>query len=78
MLTELHIGLARPEEAIAFLRGAKVDYLAFCRPLPRRNHCRDEGRWSLCKSVGRQRTDYLHPVPIAGPSGLQIYRVELP
>lgn len=30
MLTELNTGLALPEEAIAFLRGAKVDYVAFC------------------------------------------------
>ena len=30
MLTELNTGLAMPEEAIAFLRGAKVDYVLFC------------------------------------------------
>lgn len=30
MLTELHIGLAKPQEAEAFLRGAKVSILAFC------------------------------------------------
>lgn len=30
MLTELNTGLAMPAEAIAFLRGAKVDYVVFC------------------------------------------------
>lgn len=30
MLTELHIGLAKPQEAEAFLRGAKVSIIAFC------------------------------------------------
>jgi hypothetical protein len=34
MLTELHIGLAEPEEAEAFLRGAGVTVLAFCRTDP--------------------------------------------
>lgn len=30
MLTELHVGLAKPQEAEAFLKGAKVTILGFC------------------------------------------------
>ncbi len=34
MLTEMHIGLAQPQEAEAFLRGAGVNVLAFCAGNP--------------------------------------------
>lgn len=79
MLTELHIGLARPEEAIAFLRGAKVDYLAFCPTFAQTRTIAATKTDGLYASLlAGNVPDYLHPVPIAGPSGLQIYRVELP
>ncbi len=79
MLTELHIGLARPEEAIAFLRGAKVDYLAFCPTFAQtRTIAATKADGLYASLLAGNVPDYLHPVPIAGPSGLQIYRVELP
>jgi hypothetical protein len=34
MLTELHIGLAEPKEAEAFMRGAGVTAVAFCNEDP--------------------------------------------
>ncbi|MCJ8236984.1 hypothetical protein [Peteryoungia algae] len=79
MLTEIHIGLAEPEEAAAFLRGSGVDYLVFCPTFAQTQvmaAMKTDGLYA--QLLAGKVPGYLRPVPIGGPSGLQIYRVELP
>ena len=79
MLTEIHIGLAEPEEAAAFLRGSGVDYLVFCPTFAQTQvmaAMKTDGLYA--QLLAGKEPGYLRPVPIGGPSGLQIYRVELP
>lgn len=78
MLTEMHIGLARPSEASAFLRGADVTWLAFC---PTEGETREIARTKpdgLYAAIMRGDVPrYL--VPLRKPEGspLQLYRVAL-
>jgi hypothetical protein len=79
MLTELHVGLAKPEEAAAFLRGADATILVFCPDFPQTE------KIALTKADGLyagmmkgEVPGYLQLVPVEGSTGMQIYRVELP
>lgn len=79
MLTELHVGLARPDEALAFLRGAKVNYLVFCPTFAQTRAIATMKADGLYAGLLAGKVPpYLRPIPIDGPSGLAIYRVELP
>ncbi|MBX9469611.1 MAG: hypothetical protein KL839_17930 [Rhizobium sp.] len=79
MLTELHIGLAEPDEATAFLRGSGVDYLVFCPTFAQtRTIAAMKVDGLYAELIAGRVPGYLRPVPIDGPSGLQIYRVQLP
>jgi hypothetical protein len=75
MLTELHIGLANPQEAEAFIRGAGVTILAFCRTDPQTTNLIKMKRDGLYAALDRDEVpDYLQPV--GGPvEGFRIFRV---
>ncbi len=79
MLTELHIGLAEPEEAAAFLRGSKSTILAFCPTNVQTEkiaRMKPDGLYAALEA-GRV-PDFLQPLPQDPQSGLTIYRVVLP
>ena len=76
MLTELNTGLALPEEAIAFLRGAKVNYVVFCRDELQTVDLiamKPDGFYAAL-SQGRVPA-YLKPVGTLDPDRLQIFTV---
>ncbi|RWX76713.1 hypothetical protein EPK99_13625 [Neorhizobium lilium] len=63
MLTELHIGLATPADAKAFLRGAGVTILAYCKSDPQTQTMMSMKKDGLYASLGRGKVpDYLTPV----------------
>ena len=79
MLTELHIGLAEPDEAAAFLRGASVGILAFCPEFVQSEKIakmKPDGLYA--QLIKGKVPSYLLPVPVDGPSGLKIFAVNLP
>lgn len=79
MLTELHVGLAEPEEAAAFLRGAGATILVFCPDLtPTQNIASTKVDGLYAGMMKGEVPAYLRPVPVEGASGMQIYRVDLP
>jgi hypothetical protein len=79
MLTELHIGLAAPDEAAAFLRGAGVGALAFCPDFIQSETIAAMKPDGLYAQLAKGNVPaYLTPVPSEGPSGLKIFRVNLP
>ncbi len=75
MLTEMHIGLAEPLEAGAFLKGAGVTVLAFC---PDDLQTREIARLKpdgLYAQLGKGIIPpYLDPLPKAANSGVQFFR----
>lgn len=76
MLTELHIGLAVPREAEAFLRGAHVSVLAFCADDPQTQEIAALKPDGLYAQLTTGRLPYfLDPLPNAPDSGLKLYRV---
>lgn len=77
MLTELNTGLALPEEAIAFLRGAKVTYVVFCRDeLQTVDLVRMKPDGFYAALSKGQVPAYLKPVGAADPDRLQIFTVQ--
>lgn len=79
MLTELHVGLAKPDEAAAFLRGSGATILVFCPELFQTKKIATTKADGLYAGMLKgEIPSYLRPVPVEGPSGMQIYRVELP
>ncbi|MDL2404774.1 hypothetical protein PY650_03690 [Rhizobium calliandrae] len=74
MLTELHIGLAAPKEAEAFLRGAHVTLLAFCPGDPQVKEVSKLKPEGLYAQLGRAHVPaYLEPIP-AAKSDVQFFR----
>ncbi|MBB3460894.1 hypothetical protein FHT92_001472 [Rhizobium sp. BK377] len=75
MLTEMHIGLAEPQEAEAFLKGTGVTVLAFC---PDDLQTREIARLKpegLYAQLGKGNIPaYLDPLPRAADSGVQFFR----
>lgn len=79
MLTELHIGLATPNEAVAFLRGAKVGMIAYCPGNAQTKRLAAMKPDGLYAALGRgEIPPYLVALPHAEGSGFQLYRVDLP
>lgn len=79
MLTELHVGLAKPDEAAAFLRGSGATILVFCPELFQTKKIATTKPDGLYAGMLKGEVPaYLKRVPVEGPSGMQIYRVELP
>lgn len=76
MLTELYIGLAQPGEAKAFLRGAGVTALAFCKTDPQTDALIRRKPDGLYANLARgQVPDYLQPFGQPSQSGFRLYRV---
>ncbi|KPH09691.1 hypothetical protein CO657_21835 [Rhizobium acidisoli] len=75
MLTELHIGLAEPQEAEAFLKGADVTVLGFC---PGDLQTREIAKLKpdgLYAELGKGNIPpYLEPLPKAADVGVQFFR----
>ena len=75
MLTELHIGLAEPQEAEAFLKGADVTVLGFC---PGDLQTREIAKLKpdgLYAELGKGRIPlYLEPLSKAADVGVQFFR----
>ncbi|MBP1851259.1 hypothetical protein [Rhizobium halophytocola] len=78
MLTELHIGLAPPSEAPAFLRGADIGIVAFCPSDYQTQFLIDSKPDGLFAALKRGDVPpYLVPLPKDPQSGFQLYRVAL-
>jgi hypothetical protein len=79
MLTELHIGLSTPGEAEAFLRGAKVDVIAFCPTDPQTRslmRLKPDGLYAqLAKGIV---PPYLEPQRVADPEGFRFFMMRRP
>ena len=76
MLTELHIGLAQPAEAEAFLRGAGVTIVAFCETDPQtRSLIRLKADGFYAGLARGAVPGYLQPVGEIRNGGFQFYRV---
>ncbi|CAN7594437.1 hypothetical protein [Neorhizobium sp. LjRoot104] len=76
MLTELYIGLAQPGEAKAFLRGAGVTALAFCKTDPQTDALIRRKPDGLYANLARgQVPDYLQPFGQPSQSGFRLYKV---
>lgn len=77
MLTELHIGLAEPRQAQAFLRGANVTLIAFCPGNPQTTFIAKAEPQGLYADLLKGKVpDYLEPVPGAPGTPLKLYRVK--
>ncbi|CAN7533813.1 hypothetical protein LJR251_003708 [Rhizobium rhizogenes] len=75
MLTELHIGLAEPKEAEAFLRGAHVTLLAFCPGDPQTEEVSELKPEGLYAQLGKgQVPAYLEAFPTAVKSDVRFFR----
>ncbi len=75
MLTELHIGLAEPKEAEAFLRGAHVTLLAFCPGDPQTEEVVKLKPEGLYAQLGKgQVPAYLEAIPAAAKSDVRFFR----
>lgn len=76
MLTELYIGLAQPGEAKAFLRGAGVTALAFCKTDPQTDALIRRKPDGLYANLARgQVPGYLQPFGQPNESGFRLYKV---
>lgn len=76
MLTELHIGLSKPSEAEAFLKGAKVTVLAFCAGDPQTRNLMKVNPQGLYAQLAKGNVpDFLQPQPAKEGSHFRIYTV---
>ena len=79
MLTELHIGLATPIEAQAFLRGSDARLIAFCASDSQTKRLAEMKPDGLYAAIERGEIPaYLEPLPRQEGSGFALYRVDLP
>ncbi|MBB2701339.1 UNVERIFIED_ORG: hypothetical protein GGD59_002710 [Rhizobium esperanzae] len=75
MLTELHIGMAEPQEAEAFLKGAGVTTLAFCPSDPQTRQLAKLKPDGLYAQLGKGNIPaYLEPLPKAADAAVQFFR----
>jgi hypothetical protein len=75
MLTELHIGLATPSDAHAFLRGSGVTILAFCKTDPQTETVMNMKKDGLYAALGHGEVpDFLQPQGDE-VDGFRIFRV---
>lgn len=76
MLTELYAAMAKPKDAVKFLRGADVTILAFCSSDPQtRNVVRAAPEGLYAELAKGNLPDWLEPVPETRSAPLQLYRV---
>lgn len=77
MLTELHAGMARPTDAVKFLRGAKVTLIAFCPSDPQIRKIARVSPDGLYAALSKGSVPgWLEPVPGTLDKPLQLYRVK--
>ncbi|MGO7634245.1 hypothetical protein [Rhizobium leguminosarum] len=75
MLTELHIGMAEPQEAEAFLKGTGVTVLAFCPGDLQTREITKLKPDGLYAELGKGNIPpYLEPLPKASDVGVQFFR----
>jgi hypothetical protein len=77
MLTQMHIGLAEPSEAEAFLRGAGVTIFAYCPEDPETEEIaklKPDGLFAAMKKG--QVPSYLKPMPNGPSHDLSFYRFQ--
>ncbi|MDC9831836.1 hypothetical protein [Rhizobium binxianense] len=75
MLTELHIGLAEPREAEAFLKGAGVTMLGFCAGDLQTREIAKLKPDGLYAELGKGNIPpYLQPLPKTAGTGVQFFR----
>ncbi|TCR90738.1 hypothetical protein EV561_103129 [Rhizobium sp. BK376] len=75
MLTQLHIELAEPAEAEAFLRGAKVTLFAYCPDNPETSDIADIKPDGLYAALKRgQVPSYLEPLPNGQGADVKFFR----
>jgi hypothetical protein len=74
MLTELHIGMAKPDEALAFIKGSGVTIVAFCKGDPSTAQLIDLKKDGLYAALAKGEVPaYL--TPAGGDKGLTLYTV---
>ena len=77
MLTELYIGLSKPSQAEAFLRGANVGIVAFCRnEWQTKNLAKLEPQGLYAQLTEGRLPAFLEPVPGTQDADLQLFRVK--
>lgn len=78
MLTELHIGLATPSEAEAFLRGAGASIIAFCKNDPQTENLIAMKPDGLYAALAKGEVPaYLEPLPSPEPDGFRFFRFRI-
>lgn len=76
MLTELHAAMAKPKDAVKFLRGAGVTVLAYCLSDPQTRTVIAAAPDGLYAELSKGNVpDWLEPVPATWSTPLQLYRV---
>lgn len=75
MLTELHVGLAKPSEAEAFMRGANATIVAYCSADPQTKMIRDLKPDGFYAALERGEVPaFLEALPRDTKSGLVLFR----
>lgn len=75
MLAELHIGLAKPQQAEVLLREAHVTLVAFCKGDPQVELVSERNPQGLYAQLGAGRVPtYLEPIPASTKSDVQFFR----
>lgn len=76
ILTELHLGLSTPQEAVAFLRGANADIVAFCPSDTQTSRIIDMNAGGFYAALKNgQVPDYLETLAREPQSGFYLYKV---
>jgi hypothetical protein len=76
MLTELYAAMAKPNDAVKFLRGAGVTVLAYCRSDPQTRNVIAVAPEGLYAELAKGHVpDWLEPVQATQSAPLQLYRV---
>lgn len=77
MLTEMHAGMARPVDAVKYLRGAGVTVLAFCDSDPQVGNVAAVAPDGLYAQLREGSVpDWLEPAPGSEDAALQLFRVK--
>ncbi|NLR98632.1 hypothetical protein HGP17_17580 [Rhizobium sp. P38BS-XIX] len=75
MLTELNIGLAKPQQAEALLREAHVTMIAFCKGDPQTQLVLEKSPQGLYAQLSAGRVPiYLEPIPVPAQSEVEFFR----
>lgn len=76
MLTELNIGLAKPQQAEALLREARVTMIAFCKGDPQTQLVLEKSPQGLYAQLSAGRVPvYLEPIPVPAQSDVEFFRL---